>query len=182
MTYYGAKELAASFRSVRKNTIKVADDIPEDRYGHVAAPGARTVAQMLAHVALSPRLFWMAMHESRATDVTTFDFFGVLDRIKDEETQPRTKPELLQLLTSEGETFAAFLESLSEADLATMVASPSGTGPIQKSRFEMIASAKEHEMHHRAQLMLVERQLGIVPHVTRQLDAMVAQASKRAGA
>jgi uncharacterized damage-inducible protein DinB len=30
-------------------------------------------------------------------------------------------------------------------------------------------------MHHRAQLMLIERQLGIVPHVTRQFQERVAQ-------
>ena len=29
MNYYGAKELAESFRTVRKNTIQVAEDIPE---------------------------------------------------------------------------------------------------------------------------------------------------------
>ncbi|MGH9629396.1 MAG: hypothetical protein ACRD7E_13835, partial [Bryobacteraceae bacterium] len=35
-----------------------------------------------------------------------------------------------------------------------------------KSRLEDLLSAKEHEMHHRAQLMLIERMLGIVPHLT----------------
>jgi uncharacterized damage-inducible protein DinB len=30
-------------------------------------------------------------------------------------------------------------------------------------------------MHHRAQLMLIERQLGIVPHVTRQFQERAAQ-------
>jgi uncharacterized damage-inducible protein DinB len=46
-------------------------------------------------------------------------------------------------------------------------------------------AAKEHEMHHRAQLMLVERQLGIVPHVTRQFNERLAQmkaAKAQAGA
>jgi len=32
----------------------------------------------------------------------------------------------------------------------------------------MILGTKEHEMHHRAQLMVIERLLGIVPHLTRQ--------------
>ena len=32
MTYYGAKEIAESFRTVRKNTIQVAEDIPEEKY------------------------------------------------------------------------------------------------------------------------------------------------------
>jgi len=33
--------------------------------------------------------------------------------------------------------------------------------------FEMLLGTKEHEMHHRAQLMVIERLLGIVPHLTR---------------
>jgi uncharacterized damage-inducible protein DinB len=32
----------------------------------------------------------------------------------------------------------------------------------------MLLAVKEHEMHHRGQLMLIERMLGIVPHLTRQ--------------
>ena len=39
MNYYGAKELADSFRTVRKNTILVAEDIPEGKYSFRAAPG-----------------------------------------------------------------------------------------------------------------------------------------------
>ena len=51
---YGAKELAQSFRTVRKNTIQVAEDIPADQYDFQAAPGVKTVAQILAHIAVSP--------------------------------------------------------------------------------------------------------------------------------
>ena len=39
MTYYGAK-VAESFRTVRKNTIQVAEDIPEDEYGLPRPPRA----------------------------------------------------------------------------------------------------------------------------------------------
>ena len=51
MTYYGGKELAHSFRTVRNNTIQTAEEIPEDKYGFAPAPGTRTVAQTLAHIA-----------------------------------------------------------------------------------------------------------------------------------
>jgi uncharacterized damage-inducible protein DinB len=47
--------------------------------------------------------------------------------------------------------------------------------PSGKSRFEMILGVKEHEMHHRGQLMLIERMLGIVPHLTRDMQARIAQ-------
>jgi len=33
-------------------------------------------------------------------------------------------------------------------------------GKTAKTRFERLLGAKEHEMHHRGQLMLIERQLG----------------------
>ena len=39
MTYYGAKNLADSFRTVRKNTIVLAEEIPADNYDFRAAPG-----------------------------------------------------------------------------------------------------------------------------------------------
>jgi uncharacterized damage-inducible protein DinB len=41
----------------------------------------------------------------------------------------------------------------------------------------MIMGVKEHEMHHRGQLMLLERLVGIVPHLTRQMQARIAAMS-----
>jgi uncharacterized damage-inducible protein DinB len=45
----------------------------------------------------------------------------------------------------------------------------------------MLLSVKEHEMHHRGQLMLTERLLGITPHLTREQEvrraAMLAAAA-----
>ncbi len=41
----------------------------------------------------------------------------------------------------------------------------------------MILSVKEHEMHHRGQLMLIERMVGIVPHLTREMQARMAAAA-----
>jgi uncharacterized damage-inducible protein DinB len=49
-----------------------------------------------------------------------------------------------------------------------------------KSRFEMILGVKEHEMHHRGQLMLIERTIGIVPHLTREMQARFAASTAKA--
>ena len=43
----------------------------------------------------------------------------------------------------------------------------------------MIMSMKEHELHHRGQLMLVERILGIVPHLTRAMQERFAAQQAR---
>jgi uncharacterized damage-inducible protein DinB len=179
MFCYGAQQLSGSFRTVRANTIQVAHDIPEHNYDHSPADGARTVRQMLTHVALSTRL-WIDMHGRGSTDMTTFDFPSYGRRMRDAEATSRTKTEILELLEKEGEAFAAFLGGLSDAQLSEQVLGNSAAGKVHKSRLEMLLSAKEHEMHHRAQLMLIERQLGIVPHLTRQLQARMEQMAARA--
>jgi Uncharacterized protein conserved in bacteria len=79
----------------------------------------------------------------------------------------------VQLLRSEGEQFAAWLEKLTPEFLSETVTEPDGK--TAKTRFERLLGAKEHEMHHRGQLMLIERQLGIVPHLTRQSQERIAQ-------
>ena len=48
-----------------------------------------------------------------------------------------------------------------------------------KSRFEMILGVKEHEMHHHGQLMLMERMVGLVPHLTRQMQAQIEAMTAR---
>jgi uncharacterized damage-inducible protein DinB len=172
MDLYGGKELAEAFRTVRKNTIQVAEDIPESKYSHVAAPEVRTVGRMLTHVAIATRI-WEEVHKKRLTTLVGFDFFGVLDQFNAEEAKNRSKAEIVALLRTEGEKFAAWLETLTPEILAEAVIEPDGK--IAKTRFERLLGAKEHEMHHRGQLMLIERQLGIVPHLTRQFQERVAQ-------
>ena len=178
MLTYGAQQLASAFRTVRKNTIQVAQDIPEDKYAHVPAEGARTVGRMLTHVAIAPTRLWQGMHGTRSTDMTGFDFFGLGARMQAEESTPRTKAEIVELLSTEGEAFATFLEGFSDAELSAMVKTYAAGGPLEKCRLEMLMGAKEHEMHHRAQLMLIERQLGIIPHLTQQMNARIEQMAK----
>lgn len=169
---YGGKELASAFRTVRKNTIQVAEDIPESKYSYLAAPEARSVAAMLAHTAISTRI-WSELNKKEITTMVGIDFTKFADAFKVEEAKPRTKAELLELLRAEGEKFAAWLETLTPEFLAEGVTDPDGK--TVKSRLERLLGAKEHEMHHRAQLMLIERQLGIVPHLTRQFNERMAQ-------
>ena len=172
MTSYGGKELANAFRTVRKNTIQVAEDIPESKYDHVAAPEVRSVRKMLTHIAISPRL-WLEVHKNRLTTLVGYDFFGTLERFNTEENKHRSKADLLDLLRNEGEQFASWMETLPPEFLAEPVTEPDGKS--SKTRFERLLGTKEHEMHHRAQLMLIQRQLGIVPHITRQFQERVAQ-------
>jgi len=181
VTYYGGKELAASFRQVRNNTIKIAEDIPEDKYGFRAAPECRTVGRTLVHIALGPG-FQHHVQSNKISDLKVVKFQELMQTFAAEEAKPRTKAEVIAFLRSEGEKWASFVESLPESFLAEQVAMPPGATPATKSRFEMLLSPKEHEMHHRAQLMTLQRMIGQVPHLTRQMQERMAQAAAAAQA
>lgn len=176
MNYYGAKHLAESFRTVRKNTIAIAEEIPAEKYDFRAAPGTRSVAEQLAHLAVSSR-WQLAVHGQGVTFVD-FEMFGRhLAQAAAEEQMLSAKDEIVAALREDGEQFATFLDSLDEARLAETVAFPPPVQPSSRTRFEMLMAVKEHEMHHRGQLMLIQRMLGIVPHLTRHREAMAAQAA-----
>jgi uncharacterized damage-inducible protein DinB len=174
MTYYGAKELARSFRTVRLNTLKIAEEIPQESYGFRPAEGCRTVAETLVHVALMTRVPEQIHAVEHRSTLVGFDFFGLMAKLQAEVKAQRTKAQVLELLRTEGEKYANFLEGVSEAFLAEQVEYPEGMEPRLKSRFEMLSAPKEHEMHHRGQLMVVERMLGITPHLTRAMEERIA--------
>ena len=178
MTYYGAKELAAAFRTVRNNTIKIAEEIPENKYEFRAAPDTRSIGQTLTHIALGSG-FQYHVHSNKVTDLKAVNFPELFQKVMAEEAKPRTKAEIVALLKAEGDTFATFLGGLSDSFLEERVAMPPGADPATKSRFEMLLSPKEHEMHHRGQLMTLERMIGLVPHLTRQMQERMAQAAAR---
>lgn len=175
MTNYGGKDLAEAFRTVRRNTLQIAEELPENQYAFQAAPDTRSVGRLLTHIALSTN--WpYTLHGERIDDLKKVNFPEVVQKLAAEEAKPRTKAEILDLLRSEGMKFADFLEGLSDDVLAERVLMPPGAPQASKSRFEMLLSPKEHEMHHRAQLMLIERMLGIVPHLTRHFQERMAAA------
>jgi uncharacterized damage-inducible protein DinB len=176
MNCYGGKDLARAFRTVRANTITIAEEIPESKYDFTPAPGLRTVRQLLTHVALSDS--FSSIHREKRTNFDGVNFPAFVAHMQAEEAKPRTKAEVIALLKERGEDTAQWLESLGDDFLAEPFTQPAGT-PATKSRFEMIMSMKEHEMHHRGQLMLVERMLGIVPHLTRAMQERFAAQQAR---
>src|SRR4029078_1267960 len=108
MTYYGGKEMAAAFRTVRGNTIKIAEEIPEERYGFRAASECRTIGQTLAHIAIGTG-FQHHIHSHRITDLMMVNFPALVQQLTAEEQKPRSKAEIIEMLRKEGDAFAAYL-------------------------------------------------------------------------
>jgi uncharacterized damage-inducible protein DinB len=179
MNYYGGREIAAAFRTVRRNTLQMADEIPESQYGFRASPDTRSIGQLLVHIGVGPT-FQQHVHASKITDMKLVNFPELFQRMAAEEGKARTKAEILALLTSGGERFASFVEALPDEFLAERVAMAPGVEPATKSRFEMLLGPKEHEMHHRGQLTVLQRMIGVVPHLTRQMQERMARMQAQA--
>lgn len=181
MGMYGGKEMAAAFRTVRKNTIQIAADIPEDKYDWAPAPGTRTVKSLLAHMVVAPQLYEDMHRTLRLTTVQGYDFGAAVARLSAAEAQLTGKAQIVDALKADGESFASWLESVSNDYLAETYTDHAGQNP--KTRLEGLLSVKEHEMHHRGQLMLIQRILGMVPHLTRQMqERFAARAAAKATA
>ena len=173
MAHYGSKELAQSFRTVRKNTLEAARDIPQDKYDFRPTPDCRSVENLLTHIALSYRFQHRVHAVEKWSSMAGFDFPAMMSELGAKEAEPRTKSQVITML--EDETWPTFLDGVSDEFLAETVSFPPEFSQPPKSLLEMILSVKEHEMHHRGQVMLAQRMLGIVPHLTREREARMAQ-------
>jgi uncharacterized damage-inducible protein DinB len=180
MTYYGSKHLADSCRTVRKNTLAIAEEIPADKYAFKAAPGVMSVAEMLAHIATS-YAWHVDVHTKHLSHLGMDDFtaFRQASNADRDALTAQGKDAIVRALRERGERFAAFLESLDDGTLAETITFPSPAQPPSKTRFEMLLGVKEHEMHHRGQLMLIMRLLGMVPPLTRACQQMQAPVAQR---
>jgi uncharacterized damage-inducible protein DinB len=174
MTYYSGRELADAFRTVRNNTIQIAEDIPEDKYGFKPSPESRSIGQTLAHMAVSTT-FPTMLHGERIP-IEKIDFAEYMKKVGAEEAKLQTKAQIVAKLKDAGDTFAKMLEGLTdEKFLAEVITFRAGATPPSRNRFDLLLAAKEHEMHHRGQLMVMERMIGIVPHLTRAAQERMAR-------
>ena len=179
MNHYAGPDLARAFRTVRKNTLEIARDIPAEQYGARPADGMMTVAEMLAHLAAYSGWQIAAHRDEKLTVISLEDFPRLIGAANAYAATLKTKADIVNALERDGETLAGWFASLTDATLAETVGFPPPLQPATKTRFEMLMGIKEHEMHHRAQLMVVQRQLGMVPHLTRQRQERAAARAKR---
>ena len=164
MNLYGPKQLADGIRTVRRNVVLIAEDIHEDDYLFRPSVGSRSVAEILIHIAFFSNFDYLFHEEEHVTTVEAFDFGQFLKDSESQEKRNHRKPKLIELLRDSGERWAEWVEFVPEPFLAETVAQRDETF---KTRFELVLDTKEHEIQHLGQLTVIERMLGIVPHLTR---------------
>src|SRR5262249_10025843 len=130
MNLYGPQHLADSVRTVRKNTILVAEDIPEKDYGYRPTPDSRSVGETLVHIAEVSRSAHF-IHGERLSSLEPSDFMNLIEKSQMEEKTPRSKSEIIALLHDEGNRWCQWVEGLSDDILSEQVKMPGG---ISKSR------------------------------------------------
>lgn len=163
MNVYGPRQLADGIRTVRRNVVLIAEDIHEDDYLFRPSPGSRSVAEILIHIAFFSNFDYLLHEEEHVTTVEAFDFGQFLRESESQEKRHHTKSKVIESLRNSGESWAEWVEFVPEQFLAETVVQRDGK---LKTRFEMILGTKEHEMHHLGQLTVIERMLGIIPHLT----------------
>src|SRR5438046_4340457 len=141
MTYYGGKELAHAFRTDRKNTVQMAQDIPESKYDFKPSPDSRSVKQTLAHIA-TLTTFPMMLHGERIP-IDKIDFMEYFKAVSDDEGTLQTKDQIIAALKDRGEKFAKMLEGLTDDTfLAEAITFQAGAEPPSRTRFDLLLAAK----------------------------------------
>ena len=85
MLCYGAKDLARSYRTVRGNTVQMAEEIPESKLDFAPVPGIRTVRQLLTHIALSDS--FSGVHKEKRTSFEGINFPQLVGQMMAEERE-----------------------------------------------------------------------------------------------
>lgn len=95
MSLYGPKQLADSIRTVRKNTVLIAEDIQEDDYAFRPTPESRSVSEILTHILFFSR-FDRALHEKDYVNTLGgFDLGKFLEESESEQKKRHSKSELV---------------------------------------------------------------------------------------
>src|SRR5918996_4958557 len=121
MNLYEPRQLADSMRVVRKNTIAIAEDIPETQYDYRPSHDSRSVRETLLHIA-SMTLFDLHIHEEqRRTSMDGFDFGGFFPGLPTNEKRGLSREEILAVLREEGERWCDWVEKLPHEQAAEVV-------------------------------------------------------------
>jgi hypothetical protein len=110
MNLYGPKQLADSIRTVRRNTVLIAEDIHEDDYLYRPTVGCRSVAEILIHIAFFSKFDYLFHEQEHLTTLEAFDFGQFLGDSESQEKRLNTKSKLIELLRNSGESWAEWVE------------------------------------------------------------------------
>ena len=136
------KELRKRWRGNRRYTLKFVEAVPETSLGFKPVDGTKTYASQLSHLTT-----WLRTH---SRFVTEHEF---------EKVRPKTTADFQRYLTEFFDRIDHYLETATEAELDQSVKVWYGT----VSKQFILATMENHLAHHRGQLVVYLRLLGVTP-------------------
>ncbi|MGF1571753.1 MAG: DinB family protein [Sumerlaeia bacterium] len=165
-----------SFKTVRQHTMEIARDIPAEKYDFRPVEGSSSVIEHFLDIIQITQFMVEAALTKEPIHVTFETRNEVFARVIPIKTaNVTTKDEVIILLEQSLESIVSRVEAADEAYLNETFIAPDR---VEKVRLWVINCAKEQEMARRAQLFLIERMLGIIPHTTRRQKAAEAMVKK----
>lgn len=131
----------------KEYTLKVANLMPEEKYGFKPVPDEMSFGEQLLHIASN--LNWL----------TSSYITNIKSPITKAATQVQKKEEIIQVVNNTYEYAISALKSFEAAHLADTVSFFAGP----KTKLQIINLISDHQTHHRAQIIVYLRLNGIKP-------------------
>lgn len=158
-------EALESWEDARMGFIAEVENIPEDRFGFRPTPEVRSVRELLVHV-LEVAMMMTGELTREDTDFRRAPWPEMLKEYASDVYEAKTKQQLLALLRSQLDDAAKRFQDAGELHLFQLIKRFDGK---KGTRFAWLQHGIAHEMYHRGQLTLYERQLDIEPALTRKI-------------
>jgi uncharacterized damage-inducible protein DinB len=131
----------------KEYTLKVANLMPDEKYGFKPVPGEMSFGEQLLHI--SANLGWL----------TSSYITNSKSPVTKEATQVQKKEEIIQILNKTYDFAIGALKPFEASHLADTVSFFAGP----KTKLQIINLISDHQTHHRAQMLVYLRLNGIKP-------------------
>ena len=137
----------AKLQNSKEYTLKVANGMPEEKYGFKPVPDEMSFREQLLHIASN--LNWLS-----STYVT-----GSKSPVTKEATKVQKKEDIVEVLNKTYDYAIGALKSFEASRLADTVSFFAGP----KTKLQIINLISDHQTHHRGQLLVYLRLNGVQP-------------------
>ena len=161
------EEAIEAWDGARRGVVAEASGIPARDYDFRPAPGARSVAELVAHVAATG-MMWANELTRPDADFTRKSFPAFIRQFAEETAVPRPRGEWLRLLRRSHRDGVRRIRAAGEVQMLQYVRRFDGE---RGTRLTWMHHGVAHEEYHRGQLALYARLLGRTPALTRAIEA-----------
>jgi len=157
------EELIQRWMNVRKGLIGEVTQIPEDKFSFRGTPETRTIEEMIKHIVTMERVLVREQCRENA-NLGRRPFPEHIAEHAPHVATAQGKEALVTLLNHSIDESMQFVRQFGEEGLKQDTRHFDGS---TLSKFSFLFFVMSHEMHHRGQIALCERMLGIEPELTR---------------